>query len=177
MKEDRAAIAPAQPAPIRVAPDFEHEYPGASRVASECMINMGVTWFTAEPVFNRLLDKYRLSGTGFNVLEILRGARVPLQPSAIADHMLITRGGMTKALDVLEKLAYVRRMPHPSDRRMLLVEITDSGTRVMNELLLRLHVYEKEWLNVLTPEEQKAFIEFMGRVQARFQQLQRIFRP
>src|SRR5438874_6624534 len=140
------------------------------------MINIGVTWFTAEPVFNRMLERYRLSGTGFNALEILRGAGEPLQPSAIADHMLITRGGMTKALDVLEKLGYVRRRPHPSDRRMLLVEITDLGTRVMNELLQRLHAAEKDWFEVLTPEEQQIFIDLMGRVQARFQQLQRTFK-
>jgi DNA-binding MarR family transcriptional regulator len=174
--EDTSGARP-QPAPIHVADDFEHEYPGSSRLASECMINMGVTWFTAEPVFNRLLGHYRLTGTGFNVLEILRGARQPLQPSAIADHMLITRGGMTKALDALEKLKLVRRMPHPSDRRMLLVEITDSGTRIMSELLLRLHTAEKEWLDVLSPAEQNLFIELMGRVQTRFQQLNTSFKP
>jgi len=176
VSEDDSRARP-QPAPIRVTPDFEAEYLGSSRLASECMINIGVTWFSAEPVFNRLLDHYRLTGTGFNVLEILRGARQPLQPSAIADHMLITRGGMTKALDALEKLDYVRRMPHPSDRRMLLVEITDTGMRIMNELLLRLHVFEKEWFDVLTPDQQRVFIELMGKVQARFQQLQRSFKP
>lgn len=176
MTDEDDALRP-QPAPIHVAPSFEDEYPGASRLASECMINMGVTWFTAEPVFNRLLARYGLTGTGFNVLEILRGAGQPLQPSAIADHMLITRGGMTKALDALEKLAFVKRLPHPSDRRMLLVEITDTGTRVMNELLRRLHAYEQGWLDVLTPAEQQLFIELMGKVQARFQQLRRSFTP
>ena len=138
---------------------------------------MGVTWSTAEPVFERLLAAYRLTGTGFNVLEILRGAHQPLQPSTIAEHMLITRGGMTKALDALERLDFVRRMPHPTDRRMLLVEITDTGTRIMNELLVRLHAAEKRWLDVLTPAEQHIFIELMGRVQARFRQLQKSFKP
>ena len=176
MIEDTSG-AHSQPAPIHVADDFEQEYPGSSRLASECLINMGVTWSTAEPVFNRLLAAYGLTGTGFNVLEILRGAHQPLQPSTIAGHMLITRGGMTKALDALEKLDYARRMPHPSDRRMLLVEITDIGMRIMNELLLRLHAAEKGWLDVLTPAEQHTFIELMGRVQARFQQLQHTFKP
>lgn len=176
MTEDISG-AHSQPAPIHVADDFEQEYPGSSRLASECLINMGVTWSTAEPVFNRLLATYHLTGTGFNVLEILRGAHQPLQPSTIAGHMLITRGGMTKALDALEKLDYVRRRAHPSDRRMLLVEITDTGIRIMNDLLLRLHTAEKEWLDVLTPAEQHTFIELMGRVQERFRQLQRSFKP
>ena len=60
---------------------------------------------------------------------------------------------------------------------MLLVEITDTGMRIMNELLLRLHAHEKEWFNVLTRDEQQAFIELMGKVQARFQQLQHSFKP
>ena len=60
---------------------------------------------------------------------------------------------------------------------MLLVEITDTGTRVMNELLVRLHASEREWFDVLTPKEQETFIELMGRVQARFQQLKHRFRP
>ncbi|MDE3076415.1 MAG: MarR family transcriptional regulator, partial [Chloroflexota bacterium] len=94
-----------------------------------------------------------------------------------ADHMLITRGGMTKALDGLEQSGVVRRSPHPSDRRMQLVEMTDAGLSLMNDLLARLHVYEKEWLDALTPEEQERFVELMGKVQARFQQLQRSFMP
>jgi len=60
---------------------------------------------------------------------------------------------------------------------MLLVEITDTGTRIMNELLVRLHASEKEWFDMLTQAEQQTFIELMGRVQARFQQLQHSVKP
>jgi DNA-binding MarR family transcriptional regulator len=59
---------------------------------------------------------------------------------------------------------------------MVLVEITDTGTRAMNELLVRLHASEREWFDMLTPREQQTFIELMGRVQARFQQLQHSFK-
>ena len=47
----------------------------------------------------------------------------------------------------------------------------------MNELLVRLHASERQWFDVLTPQEQQMFIELMGRVQARFQQLQHGFKP
>jgi DNA-binding MarR family transcriptional regulator len=69
------------------------------------------------------------------MLEILRGAGTPLHPSAIAKFMLITRGGMTKARGVIEKLDRARRMPHPLDRRMLRVEITATPPRIRQELL------------------------------------------
>jgi len=66
---------------------------------------------------------------------------------------------------------------NPPVERMLLVEITDTGTRIMNELLVRLHASEREWFDMLTQAEQQTFIELMGRVQARFQQLQHSFKP
>jgi len=47
----------------------------------------------------------------------------------------------------------------------------------MNELLVRLHASERQWFDVLTPPEQQTFIELMGRVQARFRQLQHSFKP
>jgi hypothetical protein len=42
-------------------------------------------------------------------------------------------------------------------------------------LLARLHASEREWFDMLTQAEQQTFIELMGRVQARFQQLQHRF--
>ena len=165
------------PTPIRLAPDFEEEYPGASRAATELHINIGVTWETVEPIFVRLLRCYGLSPSGFNVLEILRGAGEPLPPSVITDHMLITRGTMTKVLDSLEKADLARRVRHPHDRRMLLVEITEEGQRRMNELLPRLHRLEPVWFDVLSAEEQETVVQLLGKVQARFQELRRTFHP
>ena len=36
---------------------------------------------------------------------------------------------------------------------------------------------ERQWFDVLTPQEQQTFIELMGKVQARFQQLQHSRQP
>lgn len=165
------------PAPVRVATDFESEYPRSNRHATELHINIGVTWETVSPIFVRLLRCYGLSPSGFNVLEILRGAAEPLPPSIITDHMLITRGTMTKVLDSLERAGLVRRTSHPHDRRMLLVEITGEGRRCMNELLPRLHRLEVGWFDVLTPDEQETVVRLLGKVQARFQELRDIFHP
>src|SRR5436305_2075921 len=170
-------LAPDLPAPIRVAADFEAEYPGASRRATELHINIGVTWETVQPIFVRLLRCYGLSPSGFNVLEILRGASRPLPPSVITDHMRITRGTTTKVLDSLEKAGLVRRTKHPDDRRMLLVEITGEGAARMNELLPRLHRLEPQWFDILTSEEQDEAVRLLGKIQARFQALRESFDP
>jgi DNA-binding MarR family transcriptional regulator len=165
------------PTPVRVASDFENEYRGANRHATEVHINIGVTWETVQPIFVRLLRCYGLSPSGFNVLEILRGSFEPLPPSVITDHMLITRGTMTKVLDSLEKSGLVRRTIHPRDRRMLLIEITEEGARRMNALLPRLHQLERQWFDVLTSDEQETLVRLLGSVQARFQELRDTFHP
>ena len=48
---------------------------------------------------------------------------------------------------------------------------------VKGEKLVRVHASEREWFDMLTQAEQQTFIELMGRVQARFQQLQHSFKP
>jgi MarR family transcriptional regulator, 2-MHQ and catechol-resistance regulon repressor len=167
-----------QSTPIRVGPDFDAEYRGASRLSTETVINLGRAWFLAEIVFNRVLDSRGLSITAFNVLEILRGSGQPLPPSVIADHMLVTRGAMTKVLDSLEKRGLARRQAQPGDRRMLLAQITPRGMDLMNDLLPRLHGYELAWLaGALTDAEQDTLIRLLGNVDARFPDLHATFWP
>src|SRR5213592_1878250 len=96
---------PVVPDPqIRVGDDFEDEYPGASALATECFANL---WRVAEllmDLHNRhTRDQYQLSPSGREVLAIIEGAGEPLEPSAIAERMLITSGTMTSQLDTLEK--------------------------------------------------------------------------
>ena len=61
------------------------------------------------------------------VLGILADAPDPLAPNEIAERLIISRATVTGLLDSLETRAYVRRTPHPTDRRMLLIELTESG--------------------------------------------------
>ncbi len=47
----------------------------------------------------------------------------------IAERLLTTTGSMTSLLDTLEKRGLIRRLPHPDDRRKLLVDITPAAQR------------------------------------------------
>lgn len=63
------------------------------------------------------------------MLAIVEGEGAPLPPSVIGERMLMTSGTMTSLLDTLARRGLVRRAPHPDDRRMQLVAITDAGRR------------------------------------------------
>jgi DNA-binding MarR family transcriptional regulator len=50
--------------------------------------------------------------------------------SRVGDRLQVHPASVTNAVDRLERQGLVRRVPHPSDRRATLAEITDAGRRV-----------------------------------------------
>ncbi|HEX9036491.1 MAG TPA: MarR family transcriptional regulator, partial [Ktedonobacterales bacterium] len=112
---------------IRVAPDFAVQYPTASATATECAMNLVFTADLLQKRIATLLQPLRLTPTSGLALSILANAESPLPPNEIADRLIISRATVTGLLDSLERRAYIRRRPHPSDRRMILAEITETG--------------------------------------------------
>ena len=66
------------------------------------------------------------------VLATLRkeGAKDGLAVSRLADLVLRPMGSITQVVDRLAKLELVQRLPDPSDRRMVLIALTEEGERV-----------------------------------------------
>jgi DNA-binding MarR family transcriptional regulator len=79
--------------------------------------------------------RHGLSNTAAQTLAIIEGAGEPLAPSIIAERLMITTGSMTSLLDTLERRGLVRRQAHPSDRRRLLVHLTDEGEALVDTFL------------------------------------------
>jgi DNA-binding MarR family transcriptional regulator len=84
--------------------------------------------------------QYGLNRTDMRALEIVgRGGHS--QPTELARALGFTTGGVTAVLDRLERAGYVRRRLDPSDRRRLVVEVTDKTTQrdteVFGELMGR----------------------------------------
>jgi DNA-binding MarR family transcriptional regulator len=52
--------------------------------------------------------------------------------NALAEHLRLSTPAITNLVDKLEKIGYARRLPHPHDRRINIVEITDSGRRFVD---------------------------------------------
>ena len=152
--------------PIRVGDDFEDEYPGASALATECYANL---WRTADllmELHNRqTFDQYQLSPSARQVLAIVEGAGQPLEPSVIADRLLVTTGSMTSLLDNLEKRGLIRRLPHPEDRRKLLIDITPAAQAIVDELLPSLHARERDVMAAaLSPSEQRSLLRSLAKL-------------
>jgi DNA-binding MarR family transcriptional regulator len=158
----------------RVGDDFEHEYPGASALATECFSNLCQAGDLLIELHNRhSREEYQLSPSARQILAVVEGAGQPLEPSVIAARVLITTATMTSVLDTLERRGLVRRMPHPDDRRKLLVDITPDAQTILDELLPSLHARERDVISdALTTREQRELLHLIAKVQHAARQAQ-----
>ncbi|MGZ4626008.1 MAG: MarR family winged helix-turn-helix transcriptional regulator [Kineosporiaceae bacterium] len=77
------------------------------------------------------LRPYRLTFARYEVLMLLLLSRRGSLPMArIGERLQVHPASVTNAVDRLEGQGFVRRTPHPTDRRATLVEITDDGRAV-----------------------------------------------
>ncbi|MGW9587843.1 MarR family winged helix-turn-helix transcriptional regulator [Microbacterium sp. NPDC055455] len=88
----------------------------------------------------RLVDVYGrfgLSEGEFDVLATLRRAGTPYERPAgeLADHTLVTTGGLTKRVDRLEARGLVERRTEASDARKRLVRLTPEGRRLIDQAI------------------------------------------
>lgn len=151
--------------PLRVAADHARRFPGADKLATECVINLirATSLVTAE--VETIFRRHDLTGPGFNVLTIVEGAGEPLAPHEIGERRLVTRGTVTGLLDTLERHGLVRRTAHPDDRRRLLIELTDHGRRVRSEVCDELYPAQSGMISVLSRQEKASLVRLLGKLQ------------
>jgi DNA-binding MarR family transcriptional regulator len=151
---------------IQIPSDFEQRYPGASPTSTEAAMNLVRTADMLVKRIGDLVQPFGLSPSSALALGILVDAESPLPPNQIASRLIISRATVTGLLDSLEQRGYVRRLPHSSDRRMLLVEPTESGCRVAYEFRLVVHRRQTEWLAALSESEQGQLIDALHRLES-----------
>jgi DNA-binding MarR family transcriptional regulator len=111
-------------------------------------------------------DQYQLSPSARGVLAVVEGAGQALEPTVIAERLMVTTGSMTSLLDNLEKRGLVRRLPHPVDRRKLLIDITPAAQAIVDELLPTMHAREREVIDAaLTASEQRTLLRYLAELQ------------
>jgi DNA-binding MarR family transcriptional regulator len=153
---------------IRVPADFEREFPGASRSAAELAANLVRT----SDAFLAELDRRRreisdLSASAFQALAILDGAGEPLAAHIIAERMLVSSASMTSLLDTLEGRGLIERHPHPTDRRKVLIQVTDEACEIVDRMLPTVHAAATEALADLTESDREQLIVSLTTIRTR----------
>jgi DNA-binding MarR family transcriptional regulator len=94
----------------------------------------------ADAVMERLTVNYRTFGLTegeFDLLAALRRAGDPYERAAgaLADHTMITSGGLTKRVDRLEARGLVARRTEASDARRRMIALTPAGRELIDRAI------------------------------------------
>jgi DNA-binding MarR family transcriptional regulator len=87
-----------------------------------------------EESVSAVLAEHKLTLGQFDILATLRrnSPRGELSPSELLKNVALSSGGMTARLDKLEEAGLIARKPDPIDRRMLVIELTLQGEKVID---------------------------------------------
>jgi DNA-binding MarR family transcriptional regulator len=80
------------------------------------------------------LEKHGLTLGQFDILATLRrhDPKGGLPPRELLKSVVLSSGGMTARLDALEEAGLIARKADPGDRRMVMIELTAKGRRVID---------------------------------------------
>lgn len=136
----------------------------AEAASVECVQSLQRTEGLLAGRLNHGFRPFGLSSATFNVLVVLLDSGGSLSPCEIGEELAVTRGTVTGLIDSLERLGHVRRLPHPKDRRMLVVELTDQGRATLDQLLPDHYQGMGELLACLSDSEKAAFVGLLEKI-------------
>jgi DNA-binding MarR family transcriptional regulator len=109
-------------------------------------------------------SRMRLNETDMRALRLLVAAKnqgTPMTAGALAEQLAITTAAVTKLLDRLAVAGHIERLPHPSDRRAVIVTITQATHEQVRDAVGRLHAHRFEAAKALSPEDREVVIRFL----------------
>jgi DNA-binding MarR family transcriptional regulator len=118
---------------------------------------------TAGDEVERAYAAYGIRRPEFDVLATLRRAGEPyrLSPGALAESMMLSSGGTTARLDRLEKAGLAKRLPSPTDRRGVLVQLTPKGRDIVDHAVGAGLAEQRRLLSHLTPGKQAQLADLL----------------
>ncbi|TSA29442.1 MAG: MarR family transcriptional regulator [Ignavibacteriales bacterium] len=106
---------------------------------------------------------FGLTQPQFAVIEII-GHLGPLKVGEICNKMLVSGGNMTLVLDNIAKLGYIERVHSLEDRRAILIQLTQKGKNLFDEVFNSHAEHVTKLMSVLTVEEQKTLGELLKKL-------------
>jgi len=123
--------------------------------------------FIAAAIFfnTQAADKIGLGLTDLQMMHMLQlyGASTPTRLAALTG---LSSGGVTVALDRLEKAGYVRRKPHPGDRRSLLVTLIPARLQKLAGMYEGVESETRRVLTTLPQSDLEAVVRFFAALSA-----------
>lgn len=113
-----------------------------------------------------LRDQHGLTLSDYDVLvQLARAPRARLRPVELARVVLLTRSGVTRLVQGLERARLVERVPCPDDLRGSLVQLTPTGRGVLRDAS-RTHLegVKERFADHLDDAELRTLADLLGRL-------------
>ena len=99
-----------------------------------------------------------LSDTQFAALSVLerhtgQERRTGMTPGELAEHEKVQPPSMTRVIAALEERGLVMRVPHSTDRRQVVLSVTEEGRTAVQRVRRRREAWLAKRLKELTPQE------------------------
>ncbi len=145
------------------------QFPDLDPSATEAFLHLLRAGDEAFRTVEHHLGEHDISQGRFAVLMALWGQcrKHPtgmLTPAELAEHAGVTRATMSGLVDTLVRDELVTRAPHPEDRRMMCVEVTQKGRDLIREIMPR-HFRLMAWLlQPLQEDERKQLVTLLNKI-------------
>ncbi|TQM32119.1 MarR family winged helix-turn-helix transcriptional regulator [Nocardia bhagyanarayanae] len=140
-----------------IAEQWRRERPDLDLEAMAIVGRLGRLMVVAQQAIEAVFVAHGLQRGEFDVLAALRRSGEPFQlnPSVLADTLMLSRAGMTGRLDRLESAGLVRRIADAADRRAVRVALTDEGRQLVDTVVTEHTRNETRILSVLSAQDRK----------------------
>ncbi len=130
-----------------ISKDINSKFPN-NKVKALLNIIYTANWISAKQ--NTFFKPFGISQQQFNVLRILRGAGEPLKVQTIKERMLERAPNATRLMDKLCDKNFIERIACSEDRRVVHIQITDDGLKLLEVISKEM---KDDYIENLTEEE------------------------
>ena len=163
-----ARPSPASLGLVRVGADYAEEFPDGDARSTEATASLVRAGTSVLIELDRtIMAAFDVAHPVVTALAVIEGAEGPLTPSEISERVLVASATMTATLDVLESRGWVVRAPNPTDRRSVLISITEEGRATADRFLPGIRAVELALMSSLTPKEREQLLRLLAKVLAR----------
>ncbi len=131
----------------------------------EAYLGLWRTYDRLREIEERLFSHWGLTAQQYNVLRLLEASHVDAIPTlSLATNLVSKAADITRLVDRLETRGWVRRERSKTDRRTVLVKITEAGNELLNQIASSLDQCHQDQLGHLAAGELEKLVELLRKV-------------
>ena len=115
---------------------------------------------------DELFARFDLTAQQYNLLRLLRAAREPVPTLALAERLVSRAPDITRMIDKLQERNLLARMRSETDRRTVLVAISDTGRTLLDQLAVPLRDCHRRQLGHLAANDLKSLTSLLNAARA-----------